>query len=163
MQLKDPLMDCPNDFCEGWLILWGTLDGDPVYFVCSNKDNMHKPCLHKTVFSTRSSKCVSCEAEIEVKDIITLNREHHWVHFACALGLRPPGVYAYCLRCSEIIATELDAVESTSGTTTGFIHVRCGKRANKRARFTPPDEEGVTSSEEVSSSQESNCLLFEQM
>jgi hypothetical protein len=96
---------------------------------------------------------MKCDAVIEIKDIITLNREHHWVHFACALDECPEGVFAYCLRCSEVIKSELDAVESSVGNSNGFINVCCSKRSNKRARYTL--EEGSTTSEEVSSSQES--------
>mgnify|MGYP006183698525 FL=1 len=133
-QLKDPGLDCPNKDCDGWLLLYGvpgTPRCTPVYMHCSNR--MHSDpnlrCNQPTIFSTKTSKCVTCDEDINLKDIITTSWDRKWIHFRCAhKTIQPPDIFAMCLRCNLPINTVQDSESACIGGVEGYIHIGCTKR-----------------------------------
>jgi len=131
-QLRDPKMDCPRRACDGWLNMYGNVrDKAPVYFQCSNKmnPNPRHRCSQPTMFSKRTSVCNVCNSPIAIKDIITSNWDHTWVHIRCAYeDTQPADVFAVCLRCNTTIEDMNDADPATSGGVEGYVHSRCAKK-----------------------------------
>ena len=127
--LKDPKIDCPCPTCDGWLNLYGTSKGEvPTYFQCSNK------CNQRTIFSKKITLCKGCDANINLKDIITTAWDQSWVHLGCAHRRpQPSNVYAVCLRCKMNINDPEDALPSKNHGVDGFIHKQCAS-ARKRMR-----------------------------
>lgn len=131
-QMPDPDMDCPNPACDGWLNLYGDMKNrKPLYFQCSNRlhAKLHLRCEQATIFSKRPGTCGSCKSPIALKDVITTNWDRTWIHLRCALtSNKPKDVFAMCLRCKVVIHEESDAVPSSTGGVSGFVHAACTKK-----------------------------------
>ncbi len=116
-QLADCNMDCSRQECGGFLRLFGPVDTcEPTYFQCSWKEHRvpNLRCKQVVKISHKSSQCSMCPERILVRDIISkIPWSGVWVHFACHLkAIQPSDLFAVCIRCSENIETELDAVPS---------------------------------------------------
>lgn len=151
IQLRDPGLDCPRKDCDGWIVLFGTPGPppQPVYMQCSNH---HHPdlqfrCNQPTIFSKKSSTCDACQTSIGLRDIISTGWDRKWIHFRCAhRSVKPPDVFAICLRCNLTINSIQESEPACLGGIDGYVHVGCTKR--KRQEDSGDDDSQWPSSQD---------------
>jgi len=100
-------------------------------------------CSQPTIFSKRQGVCNVCNDTIAVRDIITSNWDHTWIHIRCAhVDTQPAYIFAVCLRCNSSILDAEDAEPASNGGIEGYIHARCAKKKTKTVDTRGDENEG---------------------